>query len=275
MTDNTEAIVPERNDTPDTLADDTPNRQNPQTSDTPTSPTTERKGRRFGPSLVLIGVVLIAGLAVGYFALAGRQPEGPTLESRLQQQQQLIDQLQGQLDDLEAGQAARASARDDIASRLDALATRVAASEHFQQDPERQSLPAQLDSLTKRLDELSGSVDLRFGAAQEKEQALETEIEEIRKLQASQQRKASTQRSAPRQAEPRRATPPKPPFNVAGRELRGGRTYLAIASGPVGRLSDLHLIGEGQSVGGWQLTSIEGHVAAFTYNGQRVVISVP
>ncbi|MCP1365108.1 hypothetical protein BIS06_07655, partial [Halomonas sp. BBD48] len=158
MTDNTDSIVPERTDTPTDQASGT-------------TPVAERKRRRLGPRLALIGVVLITGLAVVYFAVADRKPDGPTLESRFQQQQLLIDQLRGQLDDLQADQDVRASARERLANQLEALTSRVETNERFQQDPDRQALPAQIDALTKRLDELSGSVDLRFGAAQEKEQA--------------------------------------------------------------------------------------------------------
>lgn len=260
MTDTNDTIIPDREDTQDAYPGYTP--------------VVDRKRCWSGPRLALIGLILIAGLVVVYFTFAAeRKPDGPTLESRFQQQQQVIDQLRAQLDDLQSDQDARASAREGIASRLEEIAARVEGSERFRQDPARQGLPEQINALSQRLDELSSSVDVRFNAAQEVEQSLEASLEKIRKLQATQ--KASPQHSEPERQVKRRAAPLTPPFNVAGREMRGGRRYLAIASGPVGRLSDLHLIGEGQSVGGWHLTSINGHSASFTFNGQRVVVSVP
>lgn len=176
------------------------------------------------------------------------------------------------IEELQSGQDERRSQAEGTSNRLGEIASRLDDLETSRQDSPLQALPERVQALSHRLEELSSSVDVRFSAAQEKEQSLESSIEEVRKLRASQ--KTSTQQSPQRQTR-RQPEPPSPPFSVSGVELRGGRSYLAVASGAAGRLSDLRLVGEGQNIGQWHLSSIEGHSAAFTINGQTVVVPVP
>ncbi|MGQ7245148.1 hypothetical protein ACUN9V_16990 [Salinicola sp. V024] len=240
------------------------------------TPYVERR-RRWSPlrlALLVLGAVII--LAVVYLVVfVDSEPEGPTVESRLQSQQQVIDQLRVRIEELQSGQDERRSQTEGTSNRLGEIYSRMDDLEARRQTSPLQALPERLQALSDRVDELSSSVDVRFSAAQEEEQSLEASIEEVRKLRANQ--KTSAQQSQlKRQRQVRREPePPSPPFSVSGVELRGGRSYLAVASGAAGRLSDLRLIGEGQSIGQWHLSSIESHSAAFTINGQTVVVPVP
>ncbi|MCS2611052.1 hypothetical protein [Halomonas dongshanensis] len=235
----------------------------------------ERRHRWRPLRLMLMGLGILAILVLLYLILVDSEPEGPTLESRLQSQQQVIDQLRVRIEELQSGQDERRSQAEGTSNRLGEIASRLNDLEASRQDSPLQALPERVQALSHRVDELSSSVDVRFSAAQEKEQSLESSIEELRMLRANQQ--TSTQQSQPnrqRQARPQ-PEPPSPPFSVSGVELRGGRSYLAVASGAAGRLSDLRLVGEGQNIGQWHLSSIEGHSAAFIINGQTVVVPVP
>ncbi|WIX33235.1 hypothetical protein QO259_00830 [Salinicola sp. JS01] len=242
------------------------------------TPYVERR-RRWSPlrlALLMLGAVII--LAVVYLLVfADSEPEGPTVESRLQSQQQVIDQLRVRIEELQSGQDERRNRAEGTSNRLGEITSRLDDLEARRQDSPLQALPERVQALSDRVDQLSSSVDVRFSTAQEKEQSLEASIEEVRKLRASQ--KTAAQQSQPsRQRQTRRApeppSPPSPPFSVSGVELRGGQSYLAVASGNAGRLSDLRLVGEGQNIGSWHLSSIDGHSAAFTIDGQTVVVPV-
>lgn len=240
------------------------------------TPYAERR-RRWSPLRltfwVLGAVILLTVVYLVFFS--DSKPEGPTLESRLQSQQQVIDQLRGRIKGLQSGQDERRSQVQGTSNRLGEIASRLDDLEARRQDSPLQALPERVQALSHRVDELSSSVDVRFSAAQEKEQSLESSIEEVRKLRASQKTSAQQSQPSPQRQTPRQPEPPSPPFSVSGVELRGGRSYLAVASGAAGRLSDLRLVGEGQNIGQWHLSSIEGHSAAFIINGQTVVIPVP
>ncbi|NRB54937.1 MAG: hypothetical protein HRU39_03000 [Salinicola sp.] len=233
--------------------------------------------RRWSPMrLTLLGLGILAVLGLIYFVLfAGSEPKGPTLESRLQSQQQVIDQLRVRVEELQSGQDERRSQAEGTSNRLGEIASRLDDFETSRQDSPLQALPERVQALGERLDELSSSVDVRFSAAQEKEQSLESSIKEVRKLRANQKTSTQQGQPSPQRRTRRQPEPPSPPFSVSGVELRGGRSYLAVASGAAGRLSDLRLVGEGQNIGQWHLSSIEGHSAAFIINGQTVVVPVP
>lgn len=225
------------------------------------------------PRLVFIGLV-ITGLLVGLYVVLidDGGSEGPTLDVRLQQQRDLIEQLRTQIRELQSNQDARASARGDLMRQIGALAERMEAQERYRDAPARQSLPGDVDTLSKRLEKLSSSVDVRFSAAQEKEQALENAIEEVRERQTITEKAAKPSRHHPpaKQA-------PTPPFTITGLELRGGRPYVGVLkrNGGVGRLSDIQLVAEGQRIGEWRLAGISDHSATFAIDGQNVAISIP
>ncbi|QEA38631.1 hypothetical protein FGL86_05750 [Pistricoccus aurantiacus] len=280
--------------------------------------------RRRVPRLVLVGLGLagvMVVLVLGLMSRAGDETDTPTLEAQVRQQQQALDQLRAQLDELQQQD-------DEVVIEARGMAS----------------------GLDRRLDELSASVDVRFSAVQEKQEALEKAIEEGRRPEATQGEAATKEKgaesetgsesesesvpdalpsfdadpirhltqnlSAPKpgaegegeskpepdsksdseadtkpekvvaesapepeskpQPKPRRRyTPPSPPFTVSGLEIRGGNRFVAVMFGEGRRLSDLRLVGEGQSVGGWRLSSIYGHSATFIVNGKSVDVSIP
>lgn len=279
-----ESHEPEQESNPATPAESDAERREPCVShrddvghvDPGYTPHVERR-KRWSPlrlALLVLGAVVVPGLIYFVF-LADSEPGGPTLESRLQSQQQVIDQLRVRIEELQNGQDESLSKAEGTSSRLGELSARLDDLEERRQASPLQDLPGRVQALSNRLDALTSSVDVRFSATQEKEQSLEASIEEVRKLRASQKTTAQQSQSSRQRQSRREPEPPSPPFSVSGVELRGGRSYLAVASGNAGRLSDLQLVGEGQNIGSWHLSSIDGHSAAFTINGQTVVVPVP
>ena len=67
----------------------------------------------------------------------------------------------------------------------------------------------------------------------------------------------------------------EPPFSVVGLELRGGERFLSIAAAGASSLPDVRLLREGESVGPWQLQTIEAHAAVFREDGQTLRVAVP
>lgn len=258
----TDRIVPE-DERHDEAKDDQPNY----------TPFVKRKRIWSVPQVVLMGIGIVGLLAGLYVVLVDKHAsEGPTLESRVQQQQHDIAQLRTQLDELQSNQGAIASTRQEMKGRLDSLADRMDEQEHYRAAPERQSLPGDVEALSKRLEKLSSSVDVRFSAAQEKEQALENAIAKVRERQESAKKAAK-----PNASQPPAEQAPTPPFTITGLELRGGRPYVGVLkrSGGAGRLSDIQLVAEGQRVGEWRLSGISDHSATFAVNGQSVAVLIP
>ena len=230
--------------------------------------------KRFSASRWSLIVAVVVGVLMLVFWLvtSSAEPEGPTLASQLQEQQRAFDQLNGEVNSLQQNRDAQALVQKQRAMQFDALLQRVEQLETYREDSQGENLLEQIAALSTRLDELSSAVDVRFNAALEKQHRLESAVEDARERRASAK---STQQSTEPTPAKRRPTPPSPPFTVAGLELRGGRSYLAVAAGRIDSLNDIRLISEGQSVGNWHLTSIDGHSALFSVNGQRVVVPAP
>ena len=64
------------------------------------------------------------------------------------------------------------------------------------------------------------------------------------------------------------------PFVLTGTEQRGGRTYAAVAPRVFTRLSDVTLLGEGESTAGWMLERAGRGEASFRVNGRQVRVMV-
>lgn len=75
--------------------------------------------------------------------------------------------------------------------------------------------------------------------------------------------------------EPVKAKVLEPPFSVIGLELRGGERFVSIALPGMPALADLRLLREGESLGAWQLQTIEGRTAVFRVDGQIARIALP
>lgn len=239
-----------------------------------------KKQKRHSKKVLLsvLSVLLLAVLLIAYYRIVfveEEKNEGPTLESRLLTQQQTIGQLQDQLQRLKANLNERSNQAQDTDEHLSDLSLRIDAIEADRRASNLHHLPSEvevltvnLDELSVRLQELSHSVDTRFNASKEMEKSFESSLAQVRN------NTAATQRSVQRQGSQPQSQHPSPPFSVTGIEMRGDRSYLVVSPGNSGRLSDLRLLREGQSIGQWQLTSIVGRTAEFTVNGQNVVVPV-
>ncbi|WP_110648770.1 hypothetical protein [Salinicola peritrichatus] len=229
--------------------------------------------KRFSLMRVAIFIVVLLVVLVGVFLwVKGReQSAGPTLKSVVLEQQQTIVQLRDSVNSLQQARDTQAQSQQDLAGGLSAVRDALAQQADRLANTASKDLSGELEALSQRVDELSASVDTRFEAALEKQQELEKGMEAVRKLRATSQ----PRQSASTTTRQRRPAPPSPSFSIAGSELRGGRHYLAISSGPATRLRDLRLLGVGESLGAWRLASIDGHSAAFSINGQTVVMPVP
>lgn len=78
-------------------------------------------------------------------------------------------------------------------------------------------------------------------------------------------------KSSPRNAGPRVAR--KAPFVLAGVEQRGTSAFAAVAPQGFSDLSQVRLIGEGESVAGWILVSAGYGQATFRVNGRLQTVS--
>lgn len=219
----------------------------------------------------VFGTLLVAVLMLVFWLVSTRASTEPTLKSRLQEQQRAFDQLSKEMNSLQQHRDAQAMALNERAMQLDALLQRVEQLESDLADAQDQKVSVQIDALTTRLDELAAATDVRFSAVFEKQATLEGAIETV-DAEADMTEKPT--KAQPQTAE-RRPTPPSPPFTITGLERRGGRSYLGVTSGDPINLNDIRLISEGDSLGPWHLTAINSHSAAFSVNGQRVVVPTP
>ncbi|EGA0671140.1 Tat (twin-arginine translocation) pathway signal sequence [Escherichia coli] len=64
------------------------------------------------------------------------------------------------------------------------------------------------------------------------------------------------------------------PFVLTGTELRGAQSYAAVAPRGYTRLSQVALLGEGESVAGWTLIHAGHEQATFRVNGRQVQVRV-
>lgn len=214
--------------------------------------------------IVVIGlVILAAGVAVA-FGVSSRDSDEKALESTVADLQEEVNRLNRDLEALREKAEERDLASQDISDQNDALQQHLKKLEEQYRD-----LPPRLAEASKRLGELSTSVDMRFNASLEKQEFLESEIEKVRKLRA-----AATSKSPISKAK-KPPAPPSPPFSILGMELRGGRSYLSVISGSSTRLSDIRWVGVGERVGDWYLAAINRDSAQFSVNGQSVVVPVP
>ncbi|WP_447870036.1 hypothetical protein [Serratia fonticola] len=78
-------------------------------------------------------------------------------------------------------------------------------------------------------------------------------------------------KSSPRNAEPRLTR--KAPFVLTGVEQRGTSAFAAVAPQGFSDLSQVRLIGEGESVAGWTLVSAGYGQATFRVNGRLQTVS--
>ena len=168
----------------------------------------------------------------------------------------------------------RSSAQD---AQVQALATRVSDLEHQAEATKHQPKPVvqgDFDAARQALEERLAHV--------EQAQAADAHGEDIKALQArvgvleARLKKRAPSATAPRKtAETTKAKVPEPPFDVVGLELRGGERFVSIASRGATSLTDLRLLGEGESIGAWQLQAIDAHAVVFLVDDQTVRVALP
>lgn len=232
------------------------------------------------PRLLLIagGAILVVAILLVLFSRGGSESRnGPTLTQQLQQQSADLENYAQQLRDLQAASGRYNQALQDQTA---AAADQTAALTELRQEVDELKAAvlddgdpqARIGELTQRLDELASSVDVRFAASLEQQQGLEASVDALRSQRAAVQR-ASSSPSA--QQTLRREAPPSPPFSISGYEQRAGRSYLAIAPQGAAGIHDVRLLGEGESIGPWRLSAVNGGTAVFNINGQSVAVPVP
>lgn len=66
-----------------------------------------------------------------------------------------------------------------------------------------------------------------------------------------------------------------PPFELVGRELRGGESFLSVMPTGATRLSQVRVLRPGDTVDDWQLLSLDAHMAVFEVKGQTRTLMLP
>lgn len=163
-------------------------------------------------------------------------------------------------------ETARAGQGEYLTEHMAALEQRVAAVERGLAVVNQANPGAEIQSLRQRLDEL-GAVQAHADQAAESRALLER----VRRIEARFGRlrsPAPTAAPRPRPAPPVESTPPEPPFDVVGVELRGGERYLAISPKGATDLPRVRLLRQGDTEAGWKLDTIEATGGAFRMDGR-------
>ncbi|MBS3936607.1 MAG: hypothetical protein KGZ43_10590 [Sulfuritalea sp.] len=155
---------------------------------------------------------------------------------------------------------------EHLTEHMATLEQRVAAVERGLAAVNQANPGAEIQSLRQRLDE--------FEAAQvHADQAAESRalLERVQRIEARLGRlrsPAPTAAPRPRPAPPGESTPPEPPFDVVGVELRGGERYLAISPKSATDLPRVRLLRQGDTEAGWKLDAIEATGGVFRMDGR-------
>lgn len=164
---------------------------------------------------------------------------------------------------------------------------------------ELQAHAKQLKSLAERQDSLTrqiGALTLTNGLPKKLEQQLQAQQVELNALKDSIEsvKKSATEKPVPTVAPstdvpaapsatakiipkhkptPIKSSPRKAPFVLTGVEQRGTSAFAAVAPQGFSDLSQVRLIGEGDSVAGWTLVSAGYGQATFRVNGRLQTVS--
>ncbi|MCW9527736.1 ATP synthase mitochondrial F1 complex assembly factor 1 [Klebsiella grimontii] len=164
---------------------------------------------------------------------------------------------------------------------------------------ELQAHAKQLKSLAERQDSLTrqiGALTLTNGLPKKLEQQLQAQQVELNALKDSIEsvKKSATEKPVPTVAPstdvpaapsatakiipkhkptPIKSSPRKAPFVLTGVEQRGTSAFAAVAPQGFSDLSQVRLIGEGDSVAGWTLVSAGYGQATFRVNGHLQTVS--
>ncbi len=227
-----------------------------------------RPGRRF--ILGTAGGVALAGiLALGYTAftlgisnlderLTRLESQGSTAASA-----ETVAALQSDVTTLSAGLQDTRKNLGEVQQGLSAVAKQAGSD-----DAVRQSLRA--------LQEAQQGLETRLSALTEQLAALKSRPAPATPV-AAPVNKTEPAAKKPRPADTRRAAPSlrvarSAPFVLTGVETRGNDSWAAIAPRGYSSLSQVALVGEGETVAGWTLVSAGYGEATFRVNGRLTVL---
>ncbi|EBQ7149327.1 hypothetical protein BRR71_14105 [Salmonella enterica] len=227
-----------------------------------------RPGRRF--ILGTAGGVALAGiLALGYTAftlgisnlderLTRLESQGSTAASA-----ETVAAVQSDVTTLSAGLQDTRKNLGEVQQRLSAVAKQAGSD-----DAVRQSLRA--------LQEAQQGLETRLSALTEQLAALKSRPAPATPV-AAPVNKTEPAAKKPRPADTRRAAPSlrvarSAPFVLTGVETRGNDSWAAIAPRGYSSLSQVALVGEGETVAGWTLVSAGYGEATFRVNGRLTVL---
>ncbi|MDF9434657.1 hypothetical protein [Chromohalobacter israelensis] len=192
---------------------------------------------------------------------APAQPDQPEAITRLQGSVQDLEQRLGSLSDLNARVASMEQRLSEVNAQLDQQSGAI----------DVENMSHRMEALEGFLEEARRQIDMQLTALEE---VVSNRLAEA--SVASQQ--AEEPEPSPSPAKPRTASRPaipRLPLHISGVEYRGGRPYLSVATGPVNDLDQVRLLGERESVGEWQLVTINASTAVFRYRGQNVTVNLP
>lgn len=216
-----------------------------------------------------LAFALFLVLVVGTVSLQGGPADTPepsplaqgVVIEGLQESVQNLEQRLGSLNDLNDRVASMEQRLGEINAQLDQSSGAF----------DVESLTHRMGALEGFLEEASPRIDMQL-----------TALEEVVSNRLAESTAASRQVSepepSPTPAKPRTASRPavpRLPLHISGVEYRGGRPFLSVATGPVHDLDQVRLLGERESVGEWQLVTINASTAVFRYRGQNVTVNLP
>ncbi|ALM54107.1 hypothetical protein [Halomonas huangheensis] len=222
-------------------------------------------------------VALLGGLAIALFmvlvagtdSLQGDPTDTP--EPSPMAQGVVIESLQGSVQDLEQ----RLGSLNDLNARVASMEQRLG---EINAQLDQPSDALDVESLTHRMDALEGFLEEASPRIDMQLTALEEVVSNRLAESAAASRHVSEPEPSPTPAKPRtssRPAVPRLPLHISGVEYRGGRPFLSVATGPVHDLDQVRLLGERESVGEWQLVTINASTAVFRYRGQNVTVNLP
>lgn len=169
----------------------------------------------------------------------------------------------------------RAIAHD---AHVKALATRLDKLEEQAEAVKRQPMTvtqAELNVARQALDERLAIVE-QSHTADDRTSEVQTLQARVDVIEDRLKRTAQAAPLAPKRAtEPPKPKVPEPPFNILGRELRGGERFLSFTLHGAASLREVGLLREGDTLGAWHLETIEAHAAVFRVDGHMLRIAIP
>lgn len=169
---------------------------------------------------------------------------------------------------------AQAKQLKSLAERQDSLMRQIGALTLTNGLPEK--LAQQLQAQQVELNALKNSIESVKKSAAEKPVPAVAPSTDVPAAPSATARIIPKHKSTPVKSSPRNAVPRvtrKAPFVLTGVEQRGTSAFAAVAPQGFSDLSQVRLIGEGESVAGWTLVSAGYGQATFRVNGRLQTVS--